>query len=98
MGIKSYLSKLSRHSRLFYSMMGKLGNRQALFDLPHSSDIAWRAVHRCMDCEQANACESWLKEHETAESPPGYCRNIDLAVRLAKLKDKPLELGASLQH
>ncbi len=98
MSMTAYLAKLSRHSRLFHTMMGKLGVRQNLLELAHPSDVARRAVQRCMTCEQANACENWLSEHEMAETPPAYCRNIDLAARLAKLKETPLELGTTLQH
>ncbi len=96
MGVKSYLARLSRHNRLFHTMMQKLGVQQKLVDLPHSSEITRRAVHRCMGCAQAGDCESLLSLKDALDAPPAYCRNIALASRLQRLEDTSPELGGAL--
>jgi len=96
MGVKSYLARLSKHNRLFHTMMRKLGVQQTLFDLPHSSEISRRAVQRCMNCAQAGECENLLSQKDTLDTPPTYCSNVALIARLQRLEKASPELGKAL--
>jgi hypothetical protein len=98
MDIVGHLIKKAVHTSLFQSMMSTLGLRNTLQELPDSPAVIARAVERCMGCEQVSACEDWLDSHSGAYEPPSYCKNGDLAARLAKLVDRHTELETAAEH
>jgi hypothetical protein len=38
----------------------------------------------CTGCANPEGCAHWLDAHETADAAPGYCRNADRLVDLAR--------------
>ena len=41
-------------------------------------------VNSCTACTDPTGCGHWLDETETAEHPPGYCRNGERIAELAR--------------
>lgn len=78
--------KLKLHANLFTRMGEKAGidlQEEAISGHLHFDEIA-EAVLRCTRCGQVDACKSFLEnqkgdqEHGARETPPNYCRNLDL--------------------
>ena len=84
MGIFAFVEKMRRHSVLMERMMGTLGVKERIAELPHRGEVLRRASARCMGCGEVEACSMWLEGHDHAEEAPTYCRNHDLFARLTR--------------
>lgn len=82
----SIIEKLDRHGTLVRRMADTVEAdlAEAIMDGSLSAEGLRSAVLRCITCEAADQCETWLAEHrETlAEATPDYCRNADMFERL----------------
>ena len=50
MGIFAFVEKMRRHSVLMERMMGTLGVKERIAELPHRGEVLRRASARCMGC------------------------------------------------
>lgn len=77
---------LKRHAGLVDQMADTLGvdlEEQTLRGEVSIDDIS-DAVLNCTGCSNPDHCEGWLAEKQgDAARPPGYCRNVDLLMKLA---------------
>lgn len=71
---------LETHNRLMGQMADRLGvdleESELRGDLPPGSRDDM--VLSCTNCTSPEECRTWLNTHDTAETPPTYCRNGDL--------------------
>lgn len=58
---------------------------QAMRDGILREDEYAQAITRCRTCAKPSACRAWLSSRETADTPPGYCRNGALFAELRML-------------
>lgn len=78
---------LKQHEVLMDQMAQRLGadldEAELRGDLPpeERSDM----VLSCTGCSDPEGCQKWLAQNASADSAPGYCRNADRLVGLAKL-------------
>ena len=80
-------SVLKRHAGLVDNMANAVGvdlQEQMLRGNLTISELD-DAVLRCTGCSKPDACEHWLAgQSQTADVPPGYCRNADVFAALKK--------------
>jgi hypothetical protein len=79
---QSFLARIDRHAVLFDRMLASLGLRDRMAELNNVGPVYRRAAMRCVGCDSAEKCATWLDEHEHAEEAPEYCRNRALFTRL----------------
>ena len=79
---QSYIGRIDRHARLFDKMLVSLGLRDSMAELNNVGPVYRRATMRCVGCDSADKCVTWLDEHEHAQEAPEYCRNRALLHRL----------------
>ncbi len=85
MSLIETFNRILRHGDLFETMVQKLGLRPALARLPHAADVKRRAANRCISCRYGDSCETWLKQATSDDTPPDFCRNYDMLVRLKQV-------------
>lgn len=85
MSLIETFNRILRHGELFETMVQKLGLRPALARLPHAADVKRRAANRCISCRDGESCETWLKQATSEDTPPDFCRNHDMLVRLKQV-------------
>ena len=79
------VERLKHHAGLVDRMAGTVGVdlEQAVLDGALRFDAIADAVLRCTGCPDPAHCAGWLARHDTADAPPGYCRNAALFAGLA---------------
>jgi len=74
--------KILHHADLMDAMMIKLGVRDALNGRPNAAGVMRRASNRCLTCNAAKECETWLNSHSSPDKAPSFCRNTALFERV----------------
>jgi Family of unknown function (DUF6455) len=82
MNFFSYLKGMNKGGELKDAMAAKLGLKQAMDALPDHANVHERAQKRCMTCNNAAECATWLATENTPSEAPEYCRNHDLFARI----------------
>lgn len=90
MPLYNLYKRVLRHIDLMDRMMGVVGVRAGIRQLPDAADQLRNAANRCLTCRSADACAHFLEVNPTAEHAPVYCRNRDLFERLKiAAEDRP---------
>lgn len=84
MKFQALFATLNMRAELVDRMAKAVGARQGLLSNPSRAAVTRRAVERCGQCAQTDACQHWLDSNPTADHAPDYCRNRDLFDRLTR--------------
>jgi hypothetical protein len=72
--VRGSVDRMARMATLVGADMGN-----AFRDGRLSPEDLSSAITRCHGCTEADECDAWLEAHpDSADRPPGYCRNADL--------------------
>lgn len=71
-----------RAPALMERMFERLGIRDTIVQQDDAPRLMQGAAMRCLTCGEMKACQKLLAEAETIETPPNYCRNASLILRL----------------
>lgn len=84
MKFPALFATLNARAELVDRMARAVGAHNGLLGNPSRAAVTRRAVSRCGQCDQTEACEHWLENNPVADHAPDYCRNRDLFDRLSR--------------
>ena len=82
MSIPDFFQRMTWRANLMEAMIRKLGLSGQIRRLPDTAQVMGNAAHRCLNCEQPDACQEWLARENSPHHAPAYCRNREFFERI----------------